>query len=423
MSQIHTPTDEDDVAELVRKVGEVGASMEIIGGGTKREIGRATQNAVLMSTEKLRGVTLYEPTELVISAHAGTPLATIETELAKNNQQLAFEPVDLGNAVHNSGQNYDGANASPATIGAVFATNTSGARRVYAGAARDHLLGIRAVNGRGEIFKSGGRVMKNVTGYDLCKVMAGSWGTLSALTEVTMKVLPKPEETATLIICGLTDEMANEVLCAAMSTPYEVSGSVHIQKEMALRLDHTKFGGVSGALAQVMGDAITALRIENISSSVTYRMEQLKRRFGAFGEILELDNENSLAFWRKLQALEFLQLGDGAVWRISTAPKSGHRVVRMIREFMPCHALYDWSGGLIWLDVPEVANDGGAAEIRRVVATVGGHATLIRATPAVRAAVDVFQPLETGLMSLSRRIKATYDPHGLLNPGRMYADF
>ncbi len=423
MSQFTKPTDENDVSDLIRKVGEVNASLEIVGGGTQRQIGRPTQNAVIMSTEMLRGVTLYEPTELVISALAGTPLATIETELGKQNQQLAFEPVKLGNIFNGGARASGDAQAPQPTVGSVFATNSSGPRRVYAGAARDHLLGIRAVNGRGEIFKSGGRVMKNVTGYDLCKVMAGSWGTLSALTEVTMKVLPKPEETGTLVICGLTDEMANEVLCAAMSTPFEVSGCVHMQKGMATRLDHHSLGGVDSALAVVMGDSITALRVENISSSVAYRMSQLRRRFGAFGDILELDNTSSLTFWNKLQNLEFLQVGDGAVWRISTAPKSGHRVVRMISEFMPCHATYDWSGGLIWLELPEAANDGGAAEIRRVVATVGGHATLIRATPAVRGAVDVFQPLEKGLMRLSRDIKSTYDPHGVLNPGRMYADF
>lgn len=419
MSQIKKPTDENDTSELIRKVAEVGASLEIVGGGTQRHVGRPTQNAVTMSTEKLRGITLYEPTELVISAHAGTPLAAIETELAKHNQQFAFEPVNLGKILKAG----NGEDSADATIGSVVATNASGPRRVYAGAARDHLLGIRAVNGRGEIFKSGGRVMKNVTGYDLCKMVAGSWGTLSALTEVTMKVLPKPEETATLIICGLSDEMANEVLCAAMSTPYEVSGCVHLQKGMAIRLDHDSLGGVDSSLAVVMGDSITALRVENISSSVAYRMTQLRKRFGAFGDIIELDNASSLIFWKKLQDLEFLQVGDGAVWRISTAPKSGHRVVRMISEFMPCHATYDWSGGLIWLELPEAANDGGAAEIRRVVATVGGHATLIRAAPAVRAAVDVFQPLEQGLMRLSHEIKAKYDPHGVLNPGRMYADF
>ncbi len=418
MADIHKPADEDGIAHMIRKVGEAGVPMEVVGGGTKRRVGRHTQAALVMSTESLRGVTLYEPNELVISALAGTPLATIETELAKYNQHLAFEPIALGKAVTGPGSKED----AEATIGGIIATNLSGARRVYSGAARDHLLGIRAVNGHGEIFKSGGRVMKNVTGYDLCKAMAGSWGTLAVLTEVTMKVLPRPEETGTLIICGLTDEMANEVLCAAMTTPYEVSGCVHLQADMAARLDHAAVGGADSTIARVLGGAVTALRIENISSSVTYRMSQLRRRFDAYGDIIELDNTASLAFWKKLQDMAYLQVSDAPVWRISTAPKSGHRVVRMINEFMPCKAVYDWSGGLIWLEVPDAA-DAGAAEVRRVVATVGGHATLIRANASVRAAVDVFQPLEQGLARLSQQLKATYDPKGILNPGRMYADF
>ncbi|MGI9385997.1 MAG: FAD-binding protein, partial [Methyloligellaceae bacterium] len=310
MSEIHKPGDENDVSHMIRQVAAAEVPMEIMGSGSKHNIGRPSQTALIMSTENLRGVTLYEPTELVIAAMAGTPLATIETELTKHNQQLAFEPIDLGNAV--------GSGGGTATIGGIIAANLSGSRRIYAGAARDHLLGIRAVNGRGEIFKSGGRVMKNVTGYDLCKTMAGSWGTLSVLTEITMKVLPKPEETRTLVIRGLTDEMANEVLCAAMTTPYEVSGAVHLHQDMTARLRLTALDGIDSA--------ITALRIENISSSVDYRMTQLQKRFAAYGEIVELDNGASLAFWNKLQGLAFLEDGDAPVWRISTAPKAGHRV-------------------------------------------------------------------------------------------------
>ncbi|MEL6289555.1 MAG: FAD-binding protein [Pseudomonadota bacterium] len=420
MAQTQAPTREEDVADIIRKVGDARVSLETVGAGTKRAIGRPTQHAVQVTTRNMRGITLYEPNELVVSALAGTPLSVLETELAKNNQQLAFEPIDLGRASGASPTENADAAGGP-TIGGIVATNAAGARRVYAGAARDHVLGIRAVNGRGEIFKSGGRVMKNVTGYDITKAMTGSWGTLSVLTEVTLKVLPTPEETATLIVCGLSDEMASEVMCSAMGLPYEVSGAVHLQSDMARRLDHAAVGGADAALAAVLNGAATALRIENVSSSVSYRMEQLRRRFSAFGEVVELDTPSSLAFWRKLRDLAYLQVGEGAVWRISTAPTSGPRIVRMISEFMPVRAAYDWSGGLIWLEVPEVA-DAGAAEIRRVVATVGGHATLMRAAPSVRAAVDVFQPLEAGLMRLTRGVKAAYDPAAVLNPGRMYAD-
>ncbi|MEO0618281.1 MAG: FAD-binding protein [Pseudomonadota bacterium] len=427
MSQLQTPHDEDQVRQVITKVREAGASLETRGGGTKAEVGRPAQHAATLSTLGLRGITLYEPSELVISARAGTPLSTIETELAKHNQQLAFEPVNFGRAAKAARL---GEPEDEATIGGIVATNASGSRRVFAGAARDHVLGLRAVNGRGEIFKTGGRVMKNVTGYDLCKAMSGTWGTLSVLTEVTLKVLPQAEETATLLIANLPDEMANEVLCSAMTLPYEVSGAVHLQRPGASRL--IAESDASDDLSGLDGSAITALRIENVSSSVAYRMEQLVQRFSAFGEVTTLDTRASLAFWRAMKEFRFATRAssasarsqsaeDRALWRISTAPSAGHRVVRMISEFMNVEATYDWSGGLIWLEVPETS-DAGAADIRRVVATIGGHATLIRATPAVRAAVEVFQPLESGLMRLSRGLKSAYDPDAVLNPGRMYAD-
>ncbi|MEL7542723.1 MAG: FAD-binding protein [Pseudomonadota bacterium] len=429
MSQVQTPHDEDQVRQVITKVREVGASLETRGSGTKAGVGRPAQHAATLSTLGLRGITLYEPTELVISARAGTPLSTIETELAKHNQHLAFEPVNFGSVARPA---RPGEPTDEPTIGGIVATNASGSRRVFAGAARDHVLGLRAVNGRGEIFKTGGRVMKNVTGYDLCKAMTGTWGTLSVLTEVTLKVLPQAEETATLLVANLPDEMANEVLCSAMALPYEVSGAVHLQQASASRL--IDWAGAPDALSGLNGGAITALRIENVSSSVAYRLAQLQQRFSAFGEVTTLDTPASLAFWRAIRDFRFVGKaatpssanaakgdGNGALWRISTAPSVGHRVVRMISEFMAVEATYDWSGGLIWLEVPEIA-DAGAADIRRVVATIGGHATLIRAAPAVRAAVEVFQPLEAGLMRLSRALKSAYDPDAVLNPGRMYAD-
>ena len=295
----------------------------------------------------------------------------------------------------------------------MFAANLAGARRIRVGAPRDHLLGVRGVNGRGEIFKSGGRVMKNVTGYDLCRGLAGSWGTLAVMSEVTFKVVPAPEDTATLILLGLPDEIAVEVLCAAMATPYEVSGAVHLQPQMVARLWH------EGLRRQ--GQALTALRIENFAKSVAYRSGKLKDHLKAYGEIHDLDRENSLAFWGELRQLSVLQGSDAPLWRISTAPSAGPKVVSAIAAYMESRAFYDWSGGLVWIEVLSTT-DAGAADIRRVIATHGGHATLIRAEPQVRSAVEVFQPLEAGLQKLTRKIKAAFDPAGILNPGRMYAN-
>jgi glycolate oxidase FAD binding subunit len=399
------PVDEREFSRVLAEATATGTPIELAGAGTKHSIGRPMNTAATISTAGLRGITLYEPAEMVMSARAGTPLNQIEEVLAERGQMLAFEPVELAPMA--------GGPAGQATIGSVFAANISGARRISAGAARDHLLGVRAVNGRGEIFKSGGRVMKNVTGYDLCRGLAGSWGTLAAMTEVTFKVVPMPEATGTLVLLGLPDEIAVEVLCAAMGTPFEVSGAVHLQAPLAARLAHEKLAA--------QGQAVTALRIENFSKSVAYRGGQLKEMFKAYGEVHGLDHAQSPAFWHELRALSMLQ-GTTPLWRISTAPTAGPKVVAAIAGYMQCHAFYDWSGGLVWVEL-QAMSDAGAADIRRVIATHGGHATLIRAEPEVRAAVDVFQPLEAGLEQISRKIKASFDPAGILNPGRMYANF
>ncbi len=400
------PVDEREFGRVLAEATAEGTPLEIVGAGSKQRIGRPMQTAANLSTKAMRGVTLYEPNEMVMAARTGTPLKQIEADLAERGQMLAFEPIDLGPMT--------GGEAGQATIGGVFATNLSGARRVAAGAARDHLLGVRGINGRGEVFKNGGRVMKNVTGYDLCRGLAGSWGTLAVLSETTFKVLPLPEDTGTLFILGLPDEIAVEVLCAAMASPFEVSGAVHLQRPLAARLEHVGL--------RMLDQSITALRLENFAKSVEYRKERLKKLLKAYGEINELDREHSLAFWGELRRLTVLQGNEAPVWRISTSPTAGPKVVAALTAYMECRAFYDWSGGLVWAEVLPTT-DAGAADVRRVIATHGGHATLVRAEPHVRAAVEVFQPLEAGLEKLSRRLKTAFDPAGILNPGRMYPGF
>jgi glycolate oxidase FAD binding subunit len=377
----------------------------VLGAGTKRAVGRPVNSGLSITTASLGGVTLYEPTELVMGARTGTPLATLEERLADKGQMLAFEPIDLGPVL--------GSPAGSGTIGAVFATNLSGSRRVTAGGARDHLLGIEAITGAGQSFRGGGRVMKNVTGYDLCRAVCGSWGTLAVMTGVTFKVLPRPERTGTLILLGLDDTSGVEALCAALGTPFEVSGAVHLQAPLAARLRHAGLAAT--------GKAITALRIETFASSLRYRLDRLKDALGAFGEIHELDDQNALFLWSELRELSMLQESTSPLWRISTAPRSGPAVVAAITRYMECRAFYDWSGGLIWIEVLDTA-DAGAADIRRVIASHGGHATLIRAAPAVRSAIDVFQPLEPDLAAITRGIKSVFDPADILNRGRLLAE-
>lgn len=379
--------------------------IEVVGAASKRNVGRPTNSAALLTTSALSGIRLYEPTELVMSARAGTSLARIEADLASQGQILAFEPVDLAPVV--------GHEAGHGTIGSVFATNMSGSRRVMSGAARDHLLGVSAVTGEGTPFRSGGRVMKNVTGLDLARTIAGSWGTLAVMTEVTFKVMPRPEETATLVLFGLEDGIAIEALTAATASPFEVSGAVHIQEALAARLWHE---GLKGERR-----AVTAIRLENFAASVAYRVQRLKGELKPYGDIFVLGHESSQAFWDELRHLSILQGATSPLWRISTAPKAGPKVVAAISTFMACHAWYDWAGGLVWVEALPTS-DAGAADIRRVIATHGGHATLIRAEPAVRASIDVFQPLEPGLKKITARLKSVFDPAHILNRGRMHAD-
>ena len=398
------PGDAQELSLAIKDAYNSHVPLEILGAGTKRAIGRPMNTSATITTSRFRGISLYEPNELVMTAGAGTPLSIIESELRRHNQQLAFEPIDPASLV--------GGVPGQLTIGGVFSTNLSGSRRIHLGAARDHLLGIKGVNGRGEIFKSGGRVMKNVTGLDLCRGLSGSWGTLAVFTEMSFKVLPMPEETQTLVFFGMPGEIATEVMSRAMQTPYEVSGTLHLQKSFSQRLRHDGLRN--------MDQSITALRLENFSNAVASRSEKLAAAFSDYGEAHRLDNENSHAFWEEIRELSFLQGNKDPLWRISTAPKDGPRFIAALSSFMECRTAYDWAGGLIWIEVPSTT-DAGAAEIRRLMASIGGHATLIRAEPSVRATINVFQPLEPGLTKLSAALKAQYDPAGILNPGRLYA--
>ncbi len=404
LQTIQRPAVEWELRTALQDAAAKKQAVAILGAGTKRDVGRAGPVMPGISTSALSGITLYEPTELVMSARAGTLLKLIEAELDARGQMLAFEPIDLGPVL--------GQPAQQGTIGAVFATNLSGARRVAGGAARDHILGVTACTGSAEIIKSGGRVMKNVTGIDVARGLMGSWGTLAVLTETTFKVLPKPQTTATLVLAGLPDEIAIEALCQAMGSPFEVTGAVHLQAGLARRLWHAALNSA--------GQAITALRIETFESFIGYRAGRLKDVLKAFGDIRVLEHDSSLAFWDELRQLSVLQNSNNLLWRISTAPRLGPQVVNDIRRYMSVDAFYDWSGGLIWVEVPYSA-DAGASDIRRVMAVHGGHATLVRADPAIRASVEVFQPVEPGVARLTARLKATFDPHGILNPGRMYA--
>lgn len=410
-NETYQPADEKELAALIVQAGEQEFPLEVCGSRTKKAIGRPMQTAARVSTRAMRGVTLYEPTELVLSAKAGTALDEIEALLDENGQELAFEPARWERIFPLSPGAAAGRQPS-ATIGGVFATNSSGPRRILRGSARDHLIGIRAVNGLGEIIKSGGRVMKNVTGYDLGRTLAGSWGTLAALTEVTMKVMPKAPTTSSLVILNLPDEAAVHAMCEAMKLPYEVSATVHLPAEFVTRLTNPD-------IAQ-LGVPITVLRIENFPEAVSRRIGELREKLKPCGEIYQLDDDRSRSFWKDIRNMKFLGQGEAPVWRISTAPDRAPGLLSTLRNHIDCLAGYEWSGGLIWMEMPP-STDAGATIIRRVIAEFEADAMLIRAGQSARASVDVFPPLPEAHLALVRGMKDAFDPRRVLNPGRIYA--
>ncbi|MGQ7793846.1 glycolate oxidase subunit GlcE [Faunimonas sp. B44] len=396
------PESAEGVREVVAWAAAEERPLEVLGHGTKRTVGRPVQAEHALDLTSLTGVTLYEPEELVLSARAGTPIAQIEALLAGRGQELPFEPMDHGPL--------GGGAAGRGTVGGVVAANVGGPRRIKAGAARDHVLGVAAVSGRGEIFKAGGRVVKNVTGYDLSRGLAGSWGTLAVLTDVTLKVLPRAEAATTLVLERLADDDAVRALAAAMGSPYEVSGAAHLP------------AGLAGDLPGLgHGRAATLIRLEGFEPSVAYRAERLAGLFADVAPAERVSGEASAALWRAVRDAMPFAASARPLWRVSVAPTAGPAVVsalagRSVRHF------YDWSGGLVWIEVPDEADDACAGLIRTAIeAAGGGHATLVRGSAALRTAVPPFQPQPAALAALSRRLKEQFDPNGILNPGRMAA--
>lgn len=364
-----------------------GLPSEIVGSGSKKALGRSTQSNSILDMSGFKGISLYEPDELVLEAGAGTPMSEIEKLLAKNNQQLAFEPPDYSKLL---GSKKSG------TLGGLIACGLSGPRRIKAGAARDHILGFSGVSGRGEIFKAGGRVVKNVTGFDLAKLMVGSYGTLVALTQITMKVLPAAATEETVVLSGLDDGRAIKAMSVAMQSSCEVSGAAHLP------------------------GAQTLLRLEGIRPSVISRRDKLRGLLKEFGATEVLDEKQSRTQWIAVRDVHLLSADQTrAVWKLSVTPSMGAEIVCRISKQLDAKYFFDWAGGLIWLSAP-AADDASASIIRGSFDR--GHATVIRAPESVRASVDVFQPQTPALAALSARVKASFDPGGVLNFGRMYRD-
>jgi len=395
--------------ELASFLADATASqtpVEIIGGSSKAGLGRPRPAASAISTHVLRGIRSYDPTERMITVQAGCLLTDLERELSVNGQMLGFEPVDMAAVFDDE--------PGRATIGGVICSNLAGSRRISVGGIADNLLGIRAVTGAGEIFQSGGPVARSNSGVDLKRVLVGSWGTLAALVEVSLRVQLMPEDTTTVVIFGLSEEIAIEAMCDAMRLPHGITGIVHLEPAMASRL--------RVAALRDEGQSITALRLESLAASEAKpRLERLQEVGRSYGDLHVLGDDDSFSFWHEMRHLSVLPHTSKPLWRISTRPSKAFSVVSSIRRYMHVDAIYDWSGGLMWLEVPEAA-DAGATEIRRVIASSGGHATLVRAPDVVKQTIDVFEPMHSGVGFVSKRLKEVFDPAGILNPERMFAD-
>lgn len=396
-----SPVTETALQEAILAAHDTAEPIWVYGQGSKAATMRPVQAVRSLTTAQLSGITLYSPSELILSARAGTPIVEIEAALASNNQHIIAEPPDFSRLL--------GA-TTPQTIGGVVATNLSGPRRVAWGAMRDHVMGVRAVNGMGEAIRSGGRVLKNVTGLDLCKLLTGSHGTLAVMSEITIKVLPAPERRATLAFAGLDAAHAVAALSAALGSPYGVSGAAYLPADAASMVPMVSW----------LGGSVTLVRIEDFAPSVAYRADRLRADMAPFGAAEILDDGASRALWSAVRdAAPLPAAPQDAIWRVSVRPSAGPRVARALQLEFGAQYFLDWGGGLVWIAGPATAAAHEA--VCEIARAEFGTWTLFRAPEALRLACAVIPPEPAPLAAIAARVKAAFDPKCILNPGRMRA--
>ena len=389
MSNILTPSDEKQLSEIISQANSDKTSLRIKGGGTRLGLGNLVKADKELSLKKLSGISLYEPGALTLVVKAGTKYKDIKRALKAEGQRLAFEPMDHKEIYASSGE---------PTIGAIVAGNFSGPRRIQSGACRDSLIGVRFVNGTGEIIKNGGRVMKNVTGLDLVKLMAGSFGTLGAISEVAFKTQPMPERQASLLIEGLSTKTAIKLMSKALGSPFEISGASHCQTNAK--------------------QARTLLRVEGFDSQVTYRLKKLQQTIISSYDCQIIEGAKHDKLWRFIRDVEKFKGINNPLWRISIKPSNAPILEQQLIDKTGAKLMFDWGGGLVYAQMEDEDNAHIDA-VRYIVNSLGGHATLIRANDEIRERMDVFQPEAAGIARLSNCIKQKFDPNGILNPSLM----
>jgi len=408
-NSVEYPQNEIEVSNFIKKFYKSNVPIELIGSGSKRKIGKPLQCSKTLNLTKLNGIIEYLPEELYIKVKACTSIQQIEEELKKNKQQLAFEPIDFG-YLFNGKSNYG-------TAAGQIACNISGSRRFKVGSVRDHVLGFRGVNGKGEIIKSGGNVVKNVTGYDLSKLVCGSYGTLVALTEITFKVLPAPEVSKTLIIHDQKIEPATFLLEQAISSSNDISGAAFfpiepkvpgcvMNIEETFKLNDLKHGG-----------SLTAIRIEGSKKSINLRIQNLidELKIANFN-ISILDTYQSEIFWNKVRNLEFFTSTKNNILRIVIPPSECVQLVYQLSNKFKYYL--DWGGALMWMEAFELSEEM-FESIRKKVVKHGGYVTMIKNSDYLPYVEDVFT-INRGRFNISQNIKKSFDPKRILNPGKMY---
>lgn len=378
------PTTPDDLCAVISAAAADGARLELRGGGSKADIG-AVRDATIVDMRGFAGIVDYDPPELVLTVGAGTPLAEIEALVAGQNQMLAFEPWDHGPIF--------GKPAGTATIGGVIAAGVAGPQRLSNGSARDHLLGFEAVSGRGERFVAGAKVVKNVTGYDLPKLVSGSWGRLVALTQVTLKVLPRPRVQATIIIENQTPVQAHAAMAEAMGSASEIAAAAYLPAAIN------------------NGRAVTLFRLQGFAPSVDARCTFLPQMLKDHGVAQRLSESEADTCWKAVRSVAPLQ-GSPSLWRVNVPPSGGCAVVAAL-EPLGARWFFDWAGGLVWL-----AFDGDPALVRQAAESAKGHAMLVRAPVEVRAQVQAQHPRSKGVAGLEMRVRRAFDPAGVFETGR-----
>lgn len=392
------PTSAERLAGVIEQAHAAGTRLHLVGGGTKAGFGHPVTADAVLDLSAFAGIERYEPAEQVITLGPATPLATLQAALAEEGQRLAFDPPDIGPVF--------GEAPGLGTVGGAIAANLSGPARPRAGAARDHLLGVEAVTGRGEIFKAGGRVVKNVTGYDLPKLMAGSFGTLAAMTKVTLRVAGRAPATVTAALLDLDAKAAGGLMQRIAGSALEPLAIAFLPAEVAVRTRHP------------LAASAVLVRFDGPASALDERLADLQALVGDIAPVEAIDGPDSDETWAAIRDIAGL-LPDGAraLWRLSVPPAAGCALAADLAAAIPGLRWFaDWAGGRLWLAVPPLA-DAGAETIRRKVQSLGGHSTLVRAAAAVKALVPAFEPQPPGLAALEARIRAAFDPAGILNPG------